>query len=421
MYTLVNAVVKILKLFVPEWVVQPLRPAYHLFLAWLFAVWYRFPARSMTVIGVTGTKGKSTVADMMYAVLTEAGYKTALASTIRFITPNSEAPNKFKMTMQGRGHLQHLLAQARKEGATHAVVEITSEGLRQNRHRFLFLNALIVTNIQKEHIESHGSFENYVAAKRAIVAELEHSHKPARALVCNTDSEAVKTFLGADVPTKISFSMSELTSAPTVPLDGDFNRINALAVLKLATHLGIPTDVTLRALAHLPPVKGRVEHISVGPQQKFIAVVDYAHTPDSLQALYGAFKEQKKICVLGNTGGGRDTWKRPEMGAIADQMCDTVILTNEDPYDEDPRAIVDAMVKGMTRTPTIIMDRRAAIREALRLASLAQGETKTVVLISGKGTDPYIMGAHGAKEVWSDAAVVREELHKLLELNKIVH
>ena len=183
--------------------------------------------------------------------------------------------------------------------------------------------------------------------------------------------------------------------------------MNALAAIKMSAALGVPLSATATALATLPPVQGRVERIEAG--QNFMVIVDYAHTPDSLRALYGAFPNRRKICVLGNTGGGRDIWKRPEMGRIADETCEKVILTNEDPYDEDPRAIVDAMAKDMQRAPLIIMDRREAIRRALSLA-----KSGDAVLISGKGTDPYIMGARGAKTPWSDAKVVREELERLL-------
>ena len=174
----------------------------------------------------------------------------------------------------------------------------------------------------------------------------------------------------------------------------------------MSSALGVPLTATTNALATLPPVQGRVEHIDAG--QDFLVVVDYAHTPDSLQALYGAFPAQKKICVLGNTGGGRDTWKRPLMGRIADESCEKVILTNEDPYDEDPRAIVDAMASEMKHPPEIIMDRREAIRHALTVARHSDA-----VLISGKGTDPFIMGANGSRLPWSDAQVVREELERL--------
>lgn len=372
---------------------------WHPAITFAMAMLHGLPARHMVVIGVTGTKGKSTTCDMLYAVLTSAGYKTALASTIRFAYPGYDAANKFKMTMQGRGHIHAFLARARKAGATHAIVEITSEGTRQARHKYLALNGLIVTNIQREHIESHGSMEKYVAAKRAIVAELEKSPKKNRILVVNGDNEYTKKFLDARVEVKKTFTEGAL---------GDFNATNARAAVMMAEELGVSHVVAEKAIADMPQVRGRVEPIRAG--QRFAVIVDYAHTPDSLKALYAMFPGPK-ICVLGNTGGGRDTWKRPEMGAIADQECHIVILTNEDPYDEDPRAIIDAMAAGMKRTPDIVMDRREAIASALRQAQAA-GDQHITVLISGKGTDPYIMGPQGLKTRWDDATVVREELAK---------
>jgi UDP-N-acetylmuramoyl-L-alanyl-D-glutamate--2,6-diaminopimelate ligase len=166
------------------------------------------------------------------------------------------------------------------------------------------------------------------------------------------------------------------------------------------------------ALYELPPVRGRVEHFysKNGSSKKVTAIVDYAHTPDSLRQLYTAFKDQPKICILGNTGGGRDTWKRPTMGGIAAEFCDYVILTNEDPYDENPRTIVEAMAKGIEDKSKleIIMDRRTAIKTALE-KSVDGG----YVIISGKGTDPYIMGPNNTKVIWGDADVVQEELAKL--------
>ena len=177
----------------------------------------------------------------------------------------------------------------------------------------------------------------------------------------------------------------------------------------MAEAFGISKEVTAKAIAAMPQVRGRVELIDAG--QNFKVIVDYAHTPDSLSALYAAFPG-KKICVLGNTGGGRDTWKRPEMGKIADEACDTVILTNEDPYDEDPQKIVSEMASGMMRKPAIIMDRHTAIAASLRQAQ-ATGNENVCVLISGKGTDPYIMGPRGSKTPWDDATVVREELARL--------
>jgi UDP-N-acetylmuramoyl-L-alanyl-D-glutamate--2,6-diaminopimelate ligase len=182
--------------------------------------------------------------------------------------------------------------------------------------------------------------------------------------------------------------------------------MNALAAIRAAEFLGVDIETCVRALRSLARIPGRAERIEAG--QPFAVIVDYAHTPDSLKALYDAYADKRKICVLGNTGGGRDTWKRPLMGAIAEEECAEVILTNEDPYDEDPRAIVDAIASGMTRVPHIIMDRRNAMHEAFTLAKPGDA-----VLISGKGTDPYIMESGGKKTPWSDAQVAREELAKL--------
>lgn len=371
---------------------------WHPAITFFFALVNGFPASHMTVIGVTGTKGKSSVTEMLYAVCTAAGYQTALINGIRFTYPGHDEPNRFKMTMPGRGFVQRFLGKARRAGATHAIVEITSEGAVQSRHRFLALNGLIVTNMHHEHIEAHGSFERYVAAKKHIVAALGASPKKNTVLVVNGDDRITRTFLEGTATTEVTFS-----GAAT---PGAFHEANMRAAITLATQFGIDQRTAENAVAAMPPIQGRVEHIACG--QNFDVVVDYAHTPDSLTALYDAFKDQKKLCVLGNTGGGRDTWKRPVMGAIADAMCDTVILTNEDPYDEDPRRIVEDMVVDMKHEPLVIMDRREAIA-----AALAQARPGDVVLISGKGTDPYIMEADGVRTPWSDAAVAREELEKL--------
>lgn len=418
MYTLIQHLVHLLKKIVPESVVQKLRPQYHKTLSLVMAFAYGFPARKLTVIGITGTKGKSTTADMLFAIFREAGYRTALISTIRFAINDTSEPNRYKMTLQGRGFAQAFMHRALRAGCTHLIIEITSESVLQYRHTFLDLDGLIVTNIQREHIESHGSFENYVAAKRTIVDTLVNSPKKRRVLIVNKDVPETRSFASANVSEVIPFAAYELQNLHTdasgisftyanipftLPMPGEVNAMNALAAIKMADRFDVAASVSAKALAILPIVRGRLERIEEG--QDFLTVVDYAHTPDSLRALYSSFPAHRKICVLGSTGGGRDIWKRPEMGRIADESCDTVILTNEDPYDEDPKKIIDMIAAGMHRTPEIIMDRREAIRRALSLA-----RTGDAVLISGKGTDPYIMGARGTKTPWSDAQVVREEL-----------
>lgn len=416
-----------LKKILPSSLFTALQTAYHFLCAWAVALWYGLPARKLFVIGVTGTKGKSSTAEMINTILEGAGYRTALASTIRFKIGNESEPNLFKMTMPGRGHLQKILAEGLRKDCTHAIIELTSEGARQFRHAGVPLDALVFTNIAPEHIESHGSYENYKQAKLNIGLELVHSPKRPRIVIANVSDEVGKKFLALPVERAIPFQLSDAAPYHTengrafltfkgvtfaIPTPGEFSILNALAAGTLAHALGIPPAVIGQALAHMKPILGRVEQIEEG--QPFTAVVDYAHTPDSLRALYDAFPNKRKICVLGNTGGGRDTWKRPEMGKIADETCAEVILTNEDPYDEEPKKILMEMAAGMNRAPRIIMDRREAIREAFHLA---QGGNKndTVVLISGKGTDPYIMEAGGKKTPWSDARVAHEELRALLK------
>ncbi|MDE2173283.1 MAG: UDP-N-acetylmuramyl-tripeptide synthetase [Patescibacteria group bacterium] len=395
---------------------------YHYLWAVLAAAWYRFPARSFVVVGITGTKGKSSVAEMLFAILTMAGHRTALAGTIRFAAAEESRPNLFKMTLPGRGFIQKFLAEARAKACTHAIIEITSEAVLQYRHLLLDLDALVFTNLQKEHVESHGSMENYARAKFKIGESLATSPKRPRAIIANADSPYAPPYLALPVEAHIPFSFADAREAAiseervsfhykgvpfSIPQPGDFSILNALAAVKTAEWLGVPLAVCAKALAGLARIPGRTERIDSG--QDFLAIVDYAHTPDSLRALYAAFPNRRKICVLGNTGGGRDRWKRSLMGQIADEACEKVILTNEDPYDEDPHGIINEMALGMRRPPEIIVDRRAAIRAALRAA-----RSGDAVLISGKGTDPFIMGAHGAKTPWSDAQVVREELERLL-------
>lgn len=396
-----------------------LRP-YHLLISVVSAARYGFPARKLVVVLVTGTKGKSSVTEMLFHTLHQHGMRAAVAGTIRFAIGDETRPNLYKMTMPGRGFIQKFLAEAVTKGATHAIIEVTSEATLQYRHLFLFPNALVFTNLQKEHIESHGSFEKYAEAKLSIAKELLASNKRPRAIIANADNEHSAPYLALTVEEVLPFSYTDARDVILSPgavsftvdgvpfsmhLPGSFSIMNALAVAYAARFLSVPLTSTAEALATLDRIPGRTERIDEG--QNFHVVVDYAHTPDSLSALYAAYPG-RKICVLGNTGGGRDTWKRPEMGRIADEECAEVILTNEDPYDEDPRVIVDAMASGMKRTPRIIMDRREAIREALSLA-----QSGDAVLITGKGTDPYIMEAGGKKLPWSDAMVAREELKRI--------
>ena len=402
----------------PNWVLS----FYHLTLAWVGSVVCGFPSRFLIVIGITGTKGKTSVAEMVNAILEEAGYKTALVNSIRIKIGEESRDNTMRMSMPGHFYIQRFLAKALAQDCNVAILEMTSEGARQHRHRFIDLDALVFTNLAPEHIESHGSFEAYADAKLSIGKQLERSAKRPRTIVANADDKESSRYFALQVDDKIPFSLAAVSPSEagerassftfdgekiTLQLPGEFSLRNALAAASLAHTLGIRTSVIARALNKIRVIPGRAERIELG--QPFDVVIDYAHTPDSLLALYKTYPNKKKICVLGAAGGGRDTWKRPVMGRIADEHCGTVILTNEDPYDEDPEAIVEDMAHAMSKSPEIVMDRREAIRRALALAA-----TGDIVLITGKGTNHEICGPKGTKIPWSDKDVVEEELKQLL-------
>lgn len=424
--TLLEKVLRFTERLIPEQIYKLGQPIYHFILALLGAIIYRFPSNDIPVIFVTGTKGKTTTTELVNAVLEKDGHKTALASTLRFKIGNTTERNLYKMTLRGRFFVQRFLRKAVTAHCAYAIVEMTSESVTQSRHRFIRPNVLIFTNLSPEHIESHGSFENYLHAKLQLRNAVEASSKKDTAVIANVDDEHGKDFLDISHAQKISFSLNEVTYVATPSgmtitykgvsihskLEGVFNVQNILAAIKLGEHFGISIDTIKEGIESVSLVRGRVEHIQHG--QLFDVVVDYAHTPDSLEKLYKTFSHKKMICVLGNTGGGRDVWKRPEMGRIAEEYCKDVILTNEDPYDENPEQIVLDMKKGMKKEPTVCMDRRMAIHEACVRAD--KNPTESIVIISGKGTDPYIMESHGKKTPWDDATVVREELEKVTTL-----
>lgn len=411
---------------IPRELFQAAQPVYHYLLAALGAIIYFFPSRELNVIAVTGTKGKTSTVELINAILEADGKITAIASTLRIKVAADSRPNLFKMTIKGRFFLQRLLRRAVRAGCTHAIIELTSEGAKQFRHKFIHLNALVLTNIAPEHIESHGSYEKYIAAKLEIAKQLAISKKTNKVIAVNGDDPEHEKFLqvvaGAKVE-KVIYKLSdiephyaddkssELTLDNTrikTRLPGKFNLYNLLAAVSLVrtTKFAVPVETIRAALESFAGIRGRMEPVG---WQEFDVLVDYAHTPDSLRAVYETLNQRRKICVLGGTGGGRDHWKRPLMGEIADKYCYRIILTDEDPYDEDPNQIVRQVASGIkSANYEIILDRREAIRKAVNLA-----KKDDVVIITGKGTDPYIMKAKGEKLPWSDATVAHEELEKL--------
>jgi len=420
------SVKRVIRTVVPAPILSRALSVYHLSLAFLGAVYYGYPSRNLIVIGVTGTKGKTSTTELVNAIFEETGSMTALNNSIRTKIGSASNSNAVGRSMPGRFFLQKFLYDAVKAGCIAAIIEMTSEGARQHRHRFIDLNALIFTNLAPEHLESHGSYEAYADAKFEIGRGLVRSHKRPRIVVANADDAQSTRYLTLPVEHALPFSLS--TYAPwsadenggrfrfdgldiAVRMPGEFSLKNAVAAAVLARAFNIKPHAIASALAKIDCIPGRAERIEEG--QDFIVVVDYAHTPDSLEALCKAYGARKKICILGSAGGGRDTWKRPVMGKVAEENCAHVILTNDDPYDENPETIIASIRRGMRTEPEVIMDRRAAIRRGIELA-----RTGDAVLITGKGIDP-IAGPGGVKMPWNDVEVAREELKKLLRSQEV--
>jgi UDP-N-acetylmuramoyl-L-alanyl-D-glutamate--2,6-diaminopimelate ligase len=426
-----DAVLNSFKKIIPRRLFNSLAPTYHYFLAWLGAVVYGFPSKKLTVIAVTGTKGKSSTTEILNSIFETAGHKTILLNTIRWKIGDESRANTRKMTVPGRFFIERSLARAVKKGCDTAILELSSEAAKQFRHKFVYLDALIFTNLSPEHIEAHGSYEKYLAAKLSLTETLATKIKPRSVLIVNGDDKEARHFLESEAREKLVYSLRDgglldikddgidftwRGERILSPLRGTFNLYNCLAAATCAEAFGLSATNIKEGIEKLALIRGRVEFVRFPPndplhnKQNFDVVVDYAHTSGSLTELYKTFDKRKKICVLGNTGGGRDKWKRPEMARVADTFCDEIILTNEDPYDEDPKQILREMLPGFKiHKPDVILDRREAISTALSRAK--QGD---VVLITGKGTDPYICIENNKKVPWSDYDVARDELGKLL-------
>lgn len=398
-------------------------PVYHFALAYLGAVIYGFPSRKLIVIGVTGTNGKTTVVHLIHHILNNSGIKTGMVSSLQFCVGDKCEKNLLKMTMPGRFYPQKFLRRCVKEGTTHVVLEVTSQGVLQFRHRGIKFDYAVLTNVTPEHIEAHGGFEKYRDSKLKFFG-YSAKNKGATAVV-NTDDPSVEMFLSYPFEKKIKYRGADLDHFN--PLLGDFNRANVAAAVKVAESVGASRDKTENALKNFPGVPGRLEFIQREP---FAVVIDYAHTPDALRKVYKTLRSapiivderSKLICVLGAAGGGRDKWKRPEVGKIAAEFCNEIILTNEDPYDEKPETILDDIELGFPRIPNYksqtpdkfqnrilkILNRKDAIRKAL-----SNARSNDTIIITGKGAEPWIMGPNGTKISWDDRQVSREELAKL--------
>ncbi|MFN7088267.1 MAG: Mur ligase family protein [Candidatus Paceibacteria bacterium] len=429
-----EAALRFLKRCIPRPLLDFIRPAYHYLLSFFAALIYMFPSRQLFVIGITGTKGKSTVVELAGAILREAGKPTATLSSLYYWIGNNSWENTLKMTVPGRLKLQRFLKRAKDAGAKYLVLEMTSEGIKQHRHRFIKFDIACLINLHPEHIEAHGSFEAYRNSKFQLFKIAKFAH------ILNADDKNFDFFNSAFAKKKIYFTLQPqstlklrsddlifLASNITLTKDGSsfsidnmqfninlvgrMNVYNALCAISIARALKIPWETIQEALKNFPSPPGRFEFIDVG--QKFHVVVDFAHTPDSLKEVYDTVKElflgTNIISVFGATGGGRDKWKRPVMGKIAAEYSKKIILTNEDPYDEDPYQILQDIKSGIPvkklQITELILDRRKAIETAIRAAQ--PGDT---VVITGKGGEQWMALACGKKIPWSDSKIARETL-----------
>lgn len=420
---------------------------YHLFLAKLAAWYFGYPSRRLIVVGVTGTGGKSSTVYLLAKLLEAAGWKVGATSTVFFKIGDWEKLNDKKMTMLGRFQTQKMLSRMVKAGCKIALIETTSQGIEQFRHIDIDFDVVVLTNLYPEHLEAHGGFANYQKAKGKLFAALATTYKktsaPPKTIIVNGDDEHAEYFLSFPAKQKVVFGLNpnslvvdeQFRAVNTVsvgqnisfkiedqefslPLMGELNIYNALCAITIAKVLGLDWQKIKLAAGAMKNIPGRQEFIEAG--QKFKVLIDYAFEPKAMTALYETIKQiphQRIIHVLGGTGGGRDVARRPILGEIAGQQASVVIVTNEDPYDDDPLMIINQVADGAIRKGKQegqdlwkILDRREAIAKAVALA-----QPEDLILITGKGSEQAICIKNEKKLPWDDRQVAKEEILKALK------
>jgi UDP-N-acetylmuramoyl-L-alanyl-D-glutamate--2,6-diaminopimelate ligase len=470
---MVDKILGVIKKILPKKMHLWLAPIYHYCMGLTANIIYKFPSHKLIVIGVTGTTGKTTSVYLIAKTLAAAGYKVGYTSTAMFCDGDKEWLNNKKMTMVGRLFTQQMLNRMVKNGCQYAIVETSSEGILQYRHRFINYDVLVFTSLYPEHIEAHGNFENYKEAKGMLFAHLRDCrtkyvdeqrlvHKTEtgikklqynrvkKMIIVNGDDLHCEYFLNFWAEEKMKYKVqtepqvkgTETKENPyyhkiiasgleiegdgtsfyldgqhiKLNLLGSFSAYNAMNAACVALSQAMSVDKIKQGLESVQGIPGRMERID--EKQNFTVIVDYAFEPKAVEKLYETIKlipHQKVIHVLGSAGGGRDMSRRPILGQLAGQRADYVIITNEDPYDDDPQIIIDQVSIGAEKGGKEegknlfrIMDRREAIHKALSLA-----QTDDIVLITGKGSEQAIVVKNNEKLPWDDREVVREELKQI--------
>jgi UDP-N-acetylmuramoyl-L-alanyl-D-glutamate--2,6-diaminopimelate ligase len=349
------------------------------------AAFHDEPSRHMRVVGVTGTNGKTTTAHVLADVLRAAGLDTRVIGTLTGVRTTPDAPE-----------LQRLLAAHRADGAEAVVMEVSSHALAQHRVAGMRFAAAVFTNLGHDHLDFHGTLERYFAAKASLF-----DPRLADMGVVNRDDVHGRLLIdGAALPI-VSFGLEDARDVEAgvadhrytwqsvrvnVGLGGHFNVMNSLAAATTALALGTPVDDIVRGLAAVTPVPGRFEYVDVG--RDFAVIVDYAHTPEALARVLESARRvarSGRVIVVFGCGGGRDASKRPDMGAVATRDADAVVLTSDNPRNENPAAIIADIERGVPAQRRDVLvaveeDRRAGIARAL-----SEARSGDVVVVAGKG------------------------------------
>ncbi|MDD5731457.1 MAG: UDP-N-acetylmuramoyl-L-alanyl-D-glutamate--2,6-diaminopimelate ligase [Patescibacteria group bacterium] len=412
---------------------------------------YRNPSEEILVIGVTGTNGKTTTVNAIQHMLQMNGLRAGLLSTANFKIGNKEWVNKTKNTMLGRMKLHKMLRRMVKEECKVAIVEVSSEGIVSYRTYGINFDILVFTNLTPEHIEAHGNFEKYKKAKQKIFANLSKNKRKKlpgfspqdlkKTIIANIDDKYADEFLKFDAEAKIGFGVEKEKSlfadrvvlASNVkeskdglgfnliiedekekiesPLLGSVNVYNLLVAASVGWFFGFSLEQIKKASESFIGVAGRMEKIK--SRKGYDVVIDYALVPESLQKLYSTLRSLYKgkiIAVYGSCGGGRDVAKRPLMGQIVSGYADYSILTNEDPYFEDPYEIVKNIEEGYKNNDKVlgqdyevIINREQAIEKALLMVA-GEGD---VVVITGKGSETG-MNVQGKIMPFNDKNIVEK-------------
>lgn len=393
-------------------------------LAKIAGAFYDYPSRNLTMVGVTGTNGKTTVATLLFRLFTELGYKCGLLSTIENRIGDEVEPTGY--TTPDAVAVQETLARMIEAGCTHAFMEVSSHALDQHRVDGIAWDVAIFTNITHDHLDYHGDFKTYIQAKKIFFdglsaqafALINADDKHAEVMVQNTVAKVsnysltkIADFRARVIENRIDGLQLEVNGIPLhVRLVGKFNASNLLAIYGAALLLGEDREQVLTGLSKLQPAEGRFDLVT-GSKQVF-AVVDYAHTPDALHNVLSTLIQVRQtgsriICIVG-CGGDRDRTKRPEMARIAATLSDQVILTSDNPRTENPEDILDQMWPGVPadkQDQTLrISDRKQAIRTGVMMAKPGD-----ILLVAGKGHEKY-QEINGHRFPFDDKNVLAEAL-----------